>query len=95
MAVAPSDSATAHMAAGQGVPLTPWQVAPVLAAGRGWEQPLGVGIVAGKGIGQGEARQILGTQMCPEVKDEHAGLSCRVKTLCFPGQSGQSAPHRS
>lgn len=64
--MASSDSATAHTAAWQlqtwqSVPQTPLQAAPALAAGRGWEQALGVGDVAGKGTRQGEIQQILST----------------------------------
>lgn len=57
MAVAPSDSATAHMAAGQGVPLTPSQVAPALAAGRGWSRLWVWVLWQGKALDKGKSSQ--------------------------------------
>lgn len=55
----------------------PTDSAPALAAGRGWEQALGVGDTAGKGTGQGETQQILGAQADSCV--QRPGLSCRMK----------------
>lgn len=69
-AAAPSHGATAH-------------TAPALAAGRGWEQALGVGDAAGKGTRQRKSSRVWvpGLRAVSRGWCEQAGLSCRMKPV--------------